>query len=222
MQYAPVKVQLLVVQAKVLGTHSRCLRIPNRRSTDFTLLSNMSPGINLFDGTFEHDGRLDSGLAFAQQQAELCLQPTANNQPPVMDQCKQLLAEQANRLQRSFDDKLKAQARSFDDKLQAQTEKQDAVTAFTVKPILLRLASDILSLTLSAVRQDSICSATNNSWNQPLSQHQGFASQLQKLCQKQHCPLNGSTIAVVFNGIRLNRNGMSNWGNESLHACCPA
>ncbi len=121
-QYAPVKVQLLVVQPKVLGTHSRCLRIPNRRSTDFTLLSNMSPGINLFDGTFEHDGRLDSGLAFAQQQAELCLQPTANNQPPVMDQCKQLLADQANRLQRSFDDKLKAQARSFDDKLQAQTE----------------------------------------------------------------------------------------------------
>lgn len=191
--------------------HSRCLRISKRRSTDFILPSNMSPGINFLGGTFEHDGRLDSGLAFAQQRAKVCLQPTANNQPPIMDQCKQLLAEHANRLQRFFDDKLKA-----------QTEKQDAVTAFTGKPVLLRLASDILSLTLSAVRQDSIHGATDNIWDQPLNWPQGFASHLQRLCQQQHCPLNGSMIAVASNGIRSHRNGTSNSGTESFNACCPA
>ncbi|KAL0046148.1 hypothetical protein WJX82_004012 [Trebouxia sp. C0006] len=27
------------------------------------------------------------------------------------------------------------------------------------------------------------------------------------LCQEQHCPLDGSTVAVAFNGVKLNRNG---------------
>jgi hypothetical protein len=89
----------------------------------------MSPGE---PSSLTKDSKLSSGLAFAQQQANVCLQPTANNQPPLMDQVRQLLAEQASMLQGDFDDRLKA-----------QTKKQDAVTAFTAKPVLLRLASDI-------------------------------------------------------------------------------
>ena len=71
-----------------------------------------------------------------------------------MNQVKQ----QASKLQSSFDDKLKA-----------QTDKQKAVTAFIAKPVLLRLASDILSLTVSTVRQDAKRGASENSWDQPLN-----------------------------------------------------
>lgn len=165
----------------------------------------VTSGVKFPDGRFQHDIQLGSGLAFAQQQAEVCLQPTAHKQPPLMDQVKQLLAEQASTLQTSFDDKLKA-----------QTEKQDAVAAFTVKPVLLRLASDILSLTLSAVKRDTKRGVNDNIWEQPLSQHQSFACQLKTLCEQQRDPLKGSTIAVAFNGIRLDRNGMSNKSSRKL------
>ena len=72
-----------------------------------------------------------------------------------MDQVKQ----QASKLQNVFDNKLKA-----------QTDKQKAGTAFIAEPVLLRLASDIVSLTVSTVRQDAKCDASENSWDQPLSQ----------------------------------------------------
>lgn len=111
-------------------------------------------GVKFPDGRFEHDTQLGSGLAFAQQQAAVYLQPTATIQLPLMDQVKQ----QASKLQSSFDDKFKA-----------QTDKQKAVTAFIAKPVLLRLASDILSLTVSTVRQDAKRGASENSWDQPLN-----------------------------------------------------
>lgn len=74
----------------------------------------------------ECESQLQSGLAFAQQQGKFCLLPSANNQPPLMDQLKQLLTDETSRLESSFDERLTT-----------MKEKQDAVTAFTAKPVLL-------------------------------------------------------------------------------------
>ncbi len=206
MQFATVKVQLLMVHQELAvpvpvacSAQQVFAHITNEVEKLYPANHYVTRGVKFPDGRFEHNSQLGSGLAFAQQQAAVCLEPTANIQSPVMDQVKQLLAEQASRLEKSFEDKLIA-----------QSAKQQAVTAFTAKPVLLRLASDILSLTLSAVRKDSKRGATENIWDQPLNRHPTFASQLQMLCQEQHCPLDGSTVAVAFNGVKLNRNGTSN------------
>lgn len=212
-QQPSVKVQLLVVHHELTvpvgsawSTRQVFAHIEQEARRQYPTEQYVTGGVKFPDGRFEHESQLQSGLAFAQQQAKICLLPRANDQPPLMDQLKQLLTDQESRLESSFDKKLTT-----------MKEKQDAVTAFTAKPVLLRLASDILSMTLSAVRPDSRRGATDNIWDQPLHRHQSFASQLKKLCQQQRCPLNGSTIAVAFNGIRLNRNGTSN--TYTLQTC---
>ncbi len=208
-QYASVKVQLLAVRDELTvsvpsawNAQQVLAHIKQEVNKRYPAGQYVTRRVKFPDGRFEHDSQLGSGLAFAQQQARVCLEPTATNQPTLMDQIDQRLAQQASQLEKTFNDRLNA-----------QTEKQNAVTAFTAKPVLLRLASDILSLTLSAVRPDSKRGVTENIWDQPLKQHQDFADQLNKLCQRQSCPLSGSTIDVAFNGIRLTRNGTSNSGS---------
>ena len=171
-QQSSVKVQLLVVHHELAvpvesawSTRQVFAHIEQEARRQYPTEQYVTGGVKFPDGRFEHESQLQSGSAFAQQQAKICLLPRANNQPPLMNQFKQLLTDQESRLESSFDKKL-----------ETMKEKQDEVTAFTAKPVLLRLASDILSMTLSAVRPDLRRGATDNIWDQPSNRHQSFAT----------------------------------------------
>ena len=124
-----------------------------------------------------------------------------------MDQLTQHIQQQGDLLQSQFDTKLLAQAQAYDKKLDTQAERQNRISAFVCKPVLLRLASDILSLTLSAVRPDARAHDKSDIWSMPLQQHKKFASSLSRLCTKMNCPLGASTMASGFNKIRFDNNG---------------
>ncbi|DBA69691.1 hypothetical protein WJX79_000294 [Trebouxia sp. C0005] len=123
-----------------------------------------------------------------------------------MDQLTQHIQQQGDLLQSQFDTKLLAQAQAYDKKLDTQAERQNRISAFVCKPVLLRLASDILSLTLSAVRPDARAHDKSDIWSMPLQQHKKFASSLSRLCTKMNCPLGASTMASGFNKIRFDNN----------------
>lgn len=115
-----------------------------------------------------------------------------------MDQIIQHLQKQEEHLQSQLDAKLEIQA-----------EKQSRIIAFVCMPVLLGLASDVLSLTLSAVKPDAGVHERSDVWSTPLQQHKNFASSLSTLCTKMHCPLGASSMAAAFDKIRFDRNGKS-------------
>ena len=110
-------------------------------------------GVQFPDGRLEPESQLADGSAFAQQEPVICFEPavgeTLNHQ---------VTQHQEDRLQSHFDAKLLA-----------QSKKQSRVNAFVCKPILLRLASDILSLTLSAVKSDARVHDKSDMWSTPYS-----------------------------------------------------
>ena len=112
------------------------------------------------------------------------------------------------RLQSQLDAKLLAQSQSYDAKLETQVEKQSRLNAFVCKPVLLRLASEMLSLTLSAAKPDARVHDRSDIWSAPLQQHKTFASSCNRLCTEMHCPLNTASMAAGFDKIRFDRNSM--------------
>ena len=176
-------------------------------------------GVQFPDRRFEADSQLASSGAFAQQEAVICFQPPAGEQLPLMDQITQHLQKQKERLQSQLDAKLLAQSQSYNAKLETQAEKQSRINAFVCKPVLLRLASNILSLTLSAVKPDARVHDRSDIWSMPLQQHKIFASSLNRLCTKLHCPLGTFSMAAGFNKIRVDRNGMYEPHAHWLLAC---
>lgn len=132
-----------------------------------------------------------------------------------MHQITQLLQQQENRLQCYVDAKLSELAALH----LAQSQRQNRVNAFVCKPVLLRLASDILSLTLSAVKPDARVHGRSDTWSTALQEHQNFASSLNRLCNKMHCPLSTCSITACFNQIEFARNGMYEQGRP-MHIAC--
>ena len=114
-----------------------------------------------------------------------------------MDQITQHLQKQEERLQSQLGATL-----------EIQSEEQSRINAFVCKPILLRLANDVLSLTLSAVKPDARVHDRSDVWSTPLQQYKEFAFSLCTLCTKMHCPLGVSSMAAAFNKIRFGRSGM--------------
>lgn len=99
-------------------------------------------------------------------------------------------------MQSQLNAQLLAQSQSYNAKLQTQAGKQSKINAFVCKPVLLRQASDILSLTLSAVKPDARVHDRSDIWSVPLHQHRNFASSLNTLYTKMNCPLGTSLMAA--------------------------
>ena len=214
-QHSQISVRLLTAHNQVLvQVPSACSKqqtiklIEEELSKKYPDKQYVKTGIQFPDGRFEADSQLASGCAFAQQKAVICFQPTAGEQLPLMDQITQHLQKQEERLKSQLDAQLLAQSHSYDAKLDTQAKKQNRINAFVCKPVLLRLASDILSLTLSAVKPDARKHDRSDIWSTPLQQHKDFAAALNRLCTKMNCPLDTSSMAAGFNKIRFDRSGM--------------
>ena len=88
---------------------------------------------------------------------------------------------------------------AYNAKLETQAEKQSRINAFVCKPVLLRLASDISSLSLSAVKPDARVHDRSDNWSTPLQHDKSFASSCNRLCTEMHCPLGTSLMVAGFN-----------------------
>lgn len=143
----------------------------------------------LSDGTMTLNHKLASRLAFAQHQLEVCYVPCNSSQNPFLEQLETTVQNEVQR------------------QLAEHREQEEKRTTFLAKAPLLRLASDILSFTLTAVLPPPTADDSKDIWSCPLARDKQFAGHIKKMCRRNKCPVSDQQLATEFNQIRLDRNG---------------
>ncbi|DBB04010.1 hypothetical protein WJX77_001236 [Trebouxia sp. C0004] len=133
--------------------------------------------------TLNHE--LASGHAFTQHQLEVCYVPRISSQNPFLEQ---LEATVRNEVQKQ---------------LAEHREQEEKRTTFLAKAPLLRLASDILSFTLTAVLPPPTANNSMDIWSRPLARDKQFAAHVKKMCQRNNvqCRSSGLPLSSTRSGV---------------------
>ena len=158
-------------------------------------------GVFLPDGQLIQQNYPLKAKAFAEQQAQICVEPSNRDNMTFMDQIQAQLKQQKE----GHD----AAVQKLDDKIQLQTDENSRLwgsISYLGSYKLMKLASDVLSLLLAAVRARET-QGPNDIWSKMMQKHPSFRNRLQAFCLDESCPLGEQGFPEAFNALRLQRNG---------------
>lgn len=125
----------------------------------------------------------------SEHQLEVCYVPHISSQNPFLEQ-------------------LEATVRNVvQEQLAEHREQEEKCSTFLAKAPLLRLAGDILTCTLAAVLPPPTANNSMDIWSRSLAQDKQLAGHVNKMCQRNKCPVSEQQLAIEFNQIRHDRQG---------------